>query len=116
MTKGCPGDVNVKVLVVLSKYFDSLDSAMAKRRFVDLLPTNSPCVPFDGDDGKVSNSSDGQKTGVPKELYLPSSDLSAFAGVGVFHKVSRQLTKAGVSDAFLLALGVVSAHRNANIC
>ncbi|KAL7540356.1 hypothetical protein ACHAXR_010047, partial [Thalassiosira sp. AJA248-18] len=92
-------------------HFDSLEGAGGKRRFVELLPTDSPCIPFDSE-GTSNGTSDGQptsskcQTAIPKELYLATSDLSAFAGVGVFHKVSKRLSKAGVSDAFLLAMGV----------
>ena len=91
----------MKVLSVMSKHFDSLESKNSKRRFVELLPTDCPCVPY-GDDTKK-----GYKTAKPCDLYLASSDLRAFAGCGVFHKVSQQLTKMGVSDAFLQSMGVV---------
>jgi len=105
MSQGRPEDINIKVLAALSKHFDSLEGAGPKRRFVELLPKDSPCILFDieGGDGNTPSAS---KTAPPKDLYLPSSDLTAFAGVGVFHKVSKRLTKAGVSDAFLLAMGV----------
>ena len=49
MSEGHPEDVNIKVLAVLSKHFDSLDSSWAKRGFVELLPTNSPCILFDSE-------------------------------------------------------------------
>ena len=99
LVEGKPQDMNILVMTALSKHFDSLDGSGARRRFVELLPTNSPCIPFDSDGSKM------WQTAVPRELYLQSSDLSAFAGVGVFNKVSTRLS---VSDAFLLALGVVS--------
>ena len=102
LIEGKPEDMNILVLTALSKHFDSLDGSGARRRFVELLPTNSPCIPFDSDDSKK------WQTAAPRELYLPSSDLSAFAGVGVFNKVSTRLSKC--SDAFLLALGVVSTY------
>ncbi|KAL9187467.1 hypothetical protein ACHAXT_001570 [Thalassiosira profunda] len=101
LADGRPADVNVMVLAALSKHYDSLDGSAAKR-FVQLLPTNSPCIPFESEGGVASTG----QTAAPKELYLASSDLSAFAGVGVFNKVSKSLTKAGVSDAFLIAMGV----------
>ena len=101
---GKPKDVNVPVLEALSKHFDSLEGPQAKRRFVELLPTNNPFIPYDCGSNESAPSS--YLTAVPKELYLPSSDLSAFAGVGVFRKVSDQLK---VSDSFLTAIGVVSA-------
>ena len=102
--EGHPEDMNLLVLVALSKHLDSLEGPSAERRFVELLPVNSPCIPFESD----GSSAVKHQTAIPKELYLATSDLSAFAGVGVFHKVSKRLTKAGVSDAFLVAMGVVS--------
>lgn len=95
--------MRILVLVTLSKHFDSLETASAKRRFVELLPLNSPCIPFD-------NPSASTKTAVPNELYLPDTDLSAFSGLQTFYKASKRLKKEGVSDAFLLAMGVVSAR------
>jgi len=100
LTEGRPEEVNVKVMAALSKHFGSLEGR-ARQRFVELLPTDSPCVLFDAD-GTGAKC----QTAPPRELYLSTSDLSAFVGVGVFHKVSKRLSKAGVSDAFLLALGV----------
>jgi len=106
LTEGRPEDVNIKVMATLSKHFDSLEG-YAKRRFVDLLPTDSPCILFDSDgSSNGATSLSKHHAAPPNQLYLPTSDLSAFAGVGVFHKVSKRLTKAGVSDAFLLAMGV----------
>lgn len=104
LTEGRPEDVNIKVMAALSKHFDSLEGR-AKRRFVELLPTDSPCILYDSDG---ATSSAKYRSALPEELYLSTSDLSAFAGVGVFHKVSKRLSKAGVTDAFLLAMGVVS--------
>jgi hypothetical protein len=100
-------DMRVLTLVTLSKHFDSLETATAKRRFVELLPLTSPCLPFDttSSDDKLAASA---RTAIPNELYLPDADLSAFSGVGTFYKVSKQLKREGVSDQFLLAMGVVS--------
>ena len=40
------------------------------------------------------------------DLYVYSAELKAFDGVGSFHKVSQSLTNAGITEAFLLELGV----------
>ena len=98
--------MRILVLATLSKHFDSLESATAKRRFVELLPLASPCLPYDTTTGEDNLST--SKTAVPNELYLPDADLSAFSGLQTFHKASKRLKKEGVSDAFLLAMGVVS--------
>ena len=106
LVKGLPEEMNILALATLGKHFDSLDGQVLKRRFIELLPVNEVVIPFDCDD-ENSASSENQ-TAIPKELYLPSADLSAFSGLGSFHKVSKRLPKAGVSEAFLLAMGVVS--------
>ena len=99
MVEGKPEEMNILALTALSKHFDSLDGTLSRRRFIELLPINSPCIPYDTD------SSKGQEwqTKIPNELYMASSNLEAFAGVGVFNKVSKELK---VSDAFLIAMGV----------
>jgi hypothetical protein len=102
LVDGTPKEMNILVLSALGKHFDSLDNT---RRFVELLPLDKIVIPFD-DNGSSSSDVSKIKMTSPKELYLPSSDLSAFDGVGVFNKVSNKLSKAGVSDSFLLALGV----------
>jgi hypothetical protein len=43
---------------------------------------------------------------MPSTLYLYSAELKAFDGIGNFHKVSLSLKHMGVSDEFLVALGV----------
>ena len=106
LLKGLPEEMNILALATLGKHFDSLDGQVSKRRFIELLPVNEVLIPFDSDDEKSASSE--YQTAIPKELYLPSADLSAFSGLGSFHKVSNRLPKAGVSDAFLLAMGVVS--------
>ena len=104
LVKGTPEEMNILVLSALGKHFDSLDNT---RRFVELLPLDKIVIPFD-DNGSSSVVSK-IKMMSPTELYLPTSDLSAFEDVGVFNKVSTKLSKAGVSDSFLLALGVRNA-------
>jgi hypothetical protein len=42
----------------------------------------------------------------PSELYLYSAELKAFEGIGSFHKVGHSLKLAGISEEFLLLLGV----------
>ena len=105
MVKGIPEGMNIQALAALGKHFDSLNGSVAKRQFLQLLSLDNVVIPFDVGDGPSEN-----QTAIPSELYLPTSDLSAFAGVGVFRKVSKKLSKAGVTDDFLLAMGVVSFH------
>ncbi len=111
LVEGKPKDINLSVLEVLGNYFDSLEDLQAKRRFVEILPTNSPCIPYDCIDDESASST--YLTAAPKELYLPRSDLNAFTGVGVFHKVSHQLK---LSDSFLTAMGVVNENCCGTFC
>eukprot|EP00956_Cyclotella_meneghiniana_P021110 scaffold38017_cov72-Cyclotella_meneghiniana.AAC.6 len=91
--------LRIQVLVALSKHYDSLGTAAAKRSFISLLPTKTIYIPIETHD-KTHQALH------PEEIYLSSSDLSAFEGLGKFEKVSSQLHKEGISDDFLLALGV----------
>jgi hypothetical protein len=111
MRNGHKKDDEMRILtwVALSKHFDSLETATAKRRFVELLPLSFPCLPFDSTASDINvSASSSAMTAVPNELYLPDTDLTAFAGIGTFNRVSKKLKEKGVSDRFLLALGVVS--------
>jgi len=104
MTKGLYPENTIRrmSIVAISKHFDSLER---KGRYLELLAPikDSPFLPCDTD-GTDSNTTTALKC--PSELYLASSDLSAFEGCGDFHKVAKSLTKEGVSEEFLLAMGV----------
>lgn len=121
--------LRVQVLTALSKHFDSLGSAPARRSFINLLPTKTMYIPVETHDKNLTS-----QCRRPSEIYLSSSDLSAFEGLGKFDKgellllhlirsthcvppflicvylhcmtVSSLLQKEGVSDQFLLSLGV----------
>jgi Protein of unknown function (DUF3684) len=64
------------------------------------LLANRRCIPFD------SELPTPLAADFPSDLYLYSAELKAFAGVGSFHKVAGSLSAAGVTDDFLLVLGV----------
>lgn len=75
----------------------------AKARLAGTLAqklSNKRCIPFERD------LSAGKSTDIPKDLYLPSAELAIFGGLDSFKKVSPSLSKAGVSDEFLIVLGV----------
>jgi hypothetical protein len=75
--------LRIQVLAALSKHYDSLASMPAKSHFINLLSTKTMYLPVD---------THGKKgTGInqylhPSEMYLSSSDLSAFEGLGKFEK------------------------------
>jgi hypothetical protein len=58
------------------------------------------CIPFD------STEPTAYSADIPSNLYLYSAELKAFDGIGNFHKVSQNLAHMGVTDDFLLVLGV----------
>ena len=94
--------LRLKVLSVLSREY--MRRSVAERSvtgdFFRSLLSNKRCIPFDSD--QPTRFAADQ----PSDLYLYSAELKAFDGVGSFHKVSGSLQSAGVTDEFLLALGV----------
>ena len=104
MCDGKPEDeiIRVKVLVVLSREYmrrPANERDVAGSFFRNLLG-NKRCIPFDSDQ-PTQFAAD-----FPSDLYLYSAELKAFDGIGSFHKVTGTLSSAGVTDEFLLALGV----------
>lgn len=90
----------IEVLVTLNREFDK-KSAQDRAAFGDLCRlnlANRKCIPFDSD-GTCSAT-------VPGDLYVFSAELEAFEGMGSFYKASELLKAAGVSEIFLLTLGV----------
>jgi len=73
--------VKVQVLVALSKHYEALGTEHAKRSFINLLPVNAILLPIETH-GKNSIP----RASYPTEIYLSSSDLSAFEGLGKFDK------------------------------
>ena len=58
------------------------------------------CLPFDSTE-PTSYSAD-----FPSNLYLDSAELNMFGNLGNFYKVSKSVHQVGVTDDFLLSLGV----------
>lgn len=83
LTEATFGDTKMKiqVLVALSKHYDSLSSASQKRSFANMLPTKTMSVPIEIHDKNATI-----QCMLPFEIYLASSDLSAFEGLGKFEK------------------------------
>lgn len=73
-------NTRLQVLVSLSKHYDSLGNANAKRSFVNLLPTKTLFLPVE------TGENDINPVMHPSEIYLSSSDLSAFKGLRKFEK------------------------------
>jgi hypothetical protein len=72
-------NLKVQVLVALSKHYDSLGSATSKRNFLNLLPAQTIYLP-------IQTHDKSHQSRHPQDIYLSSSDLSAFEGLGRFEK------------------------------
>lgn len=104
MCNGQPEDelLRIKVLVLLSREYmrrSAHERAVVGGFFCTLFGSKR-CIPFDADH-PTQLAAD-----FPSDLYMYSAELKAFDGVGSFHKVSGTLSQAGVTEEFLLALGV----------
>lgn len=94
--------IRLRVLSTLSREYSRLIGD-AKSRLEKVLTqklSNKRCIPCEG----TPNTE--KVTDFPGDLYLSSAELAIFDELGSFKKVSPSLSKAGVSDEFLVALGV----------
>lgn len=94
--------LRVKVLTVLCREYMRRQGS-EREVFGGLchsILSNRRCLPFDSDQPTLFAAD------FPTDLYLYSAELKAFDGVGSFYKVARSLQVAGVTDEFLLTLGV----------
>ena len=104
MIAGQPEDemLRTQVLSTLSKEYTSryvTERVLFGSKLNGLL-SNKRCIPFD------SQEPTNYAAACPGDLYLNSAELKAFGGIGSFNKVSQSLMEAGVTEEFLLALGV----------
>jgi len=103
MTKARPEDemLRSKTLCVLCKEFHSRHGdRMVFGGLCRSLLGDKPCIPFDSE---IPTANAAER---PGDLYLYSAELQAFTGIGTFHKAAASLAAAGVTEEFLLALGV----------
>lgn len=97
--------VRLTVLATLSGEYGR-SSSRDKAEFGKLCHSslsNVRCIPYEGGENFPSS------TELPTDLYLPSAELKVFNGLGSFKKVSRSVNQAGISDDFLVLLGVRKA-------
>jgi len=104
MTAGVPEDeaMRLEVLEILHQEYSRLSSS-DKLVFSDFCRASlgeKRCIPFDSDEPTQYAAER------PSDLYLYSAELKAFEGIGSFYKVSESLKNVGVTENFLLALGV----------
>lgn len=104
MTSGQPEDekLRVQVLSTLSQEYSrrSIADRPIFGSYCQSVLKDCRCIPFDSSI-PTSFSADS-----PSNLYLFSAELEAFDGIGNFHKVSQSLQHKGITDEFLVALGV----------
>jgi hypothetical protein len=104
MTAAMPEDevMRLEVLDVLNKEYSrqSPSDKVVFSGFCQGALADKRCIPFDSEEPTQYAAER------PADLYLYSAELQAFDGIGSFHKVSESLKNAGVSEDFLLALGV----------
>jgi hypothetical protein len=104
LSAGRPEDekLRLKVLSIFSKEYESriLSEKAVFGGFCKRLLGDKKCVPFD------STEPTQFAADFPANLYLYSAELKAFDGVGSFHKASKSLKVAGITEDFLLELGV----------
>lgn len=106
MTMGRARDASLrlKILSTISREYYTLDGTERAQFGKTLLSrlSNVKCIPYDDPRGFPSAD-------IPGDLYLPSAELNTFEGLGSFRKVSSSLRNTGISDEFLLAIGVRKA-------
>ena len=104
ITAGQPEDEKLRlhVLSTLSQEFSRKQYSDQNMfgSFCQSVLKEKRCIPFD------SNEPTAFCADCPSNLYLYSAELQAFDGIGNFHKASQSLKHSGVSEDFLLALGV----------
>ena len=121
MTKGLASDANIRntILAMLSKelkkqYRHGRYEGAQFEGLVRNLLSDKRCIPYDTPTPKdkedkvtdVSHDPGICTTDYASELYLASARLEAFSGISSFRKVSAELKEFGVSNDFLLSLGV----------
>ena len=104
MAKGQPEDEVLRVQALLTLYKEYSRRPLTERTMFgslcQSLLADKPCLPFD------SPEPSQKAADIPSDLYLYSAELKAFEGVGSFRKVAASLKNAGITEDFLLALGV----------
>mmetsp|Transcript_24134 Transcript_24134/g.59049 ORF Transcript_24134/g.59049 Transcript_24134/m.59049 type:complete len:1833 (-) Transcript_24134:1433-6931(-) len=104
INSGQPEDEQLclRVLSTLSQEYSrrSVSEQRAFGSYCQSVLRQRRCIPFDSAI-PTSFSAD-----FPSNLYLYSAELKAFDGVGNFHKVSQHLKQMGITDDFLVSLGV----------
>jgi hypothetical protein len=104
MTSGQPEDEKLRLQVLSTLSQEYARRPMPEQSifgsFCQSVLKERRCIPFDSDEPTTYCAD------CPSYLYLYSAELHAFDGVGNFHKASQSLQHSGISEDFLVALGV----------
>lgn len=104
LNSGQPEDetIRLRVLTTLSQEYArrSMSEQPIFGNFCHSVLQGKRCIPFDSTEPTALSAD------CPSNLYLYSAELKAFDGIGSFHKVSQHLQQSGITDDFLVALGV----------
>ena len=104
MASGQPEDEMLRQQVLSTLSQEYMKRTMSEQSvfgsFCQSVLKERRCIPFDSTEPTTFGAD------CPSHLYLYSAELQAFDGVGNFHKASESLKHVGVSEEFLLALGV----------
>lgn len=104
MTEGRKIDSNVRLLVLTTFHKKYSKCLLEERRaFGEWLHRSLAyvrCIPFE------VHIRSSVVTDFPSDLYLHSAELGIFQGLGSFRKVSPLLHSSGISDEFLMTVGV----------
>jgi hypothetical protein len=104
MNSGQPEDEKLRLRVLSTLSLEYGRRSMSEQpifgSFCHSVFKEKRCIPFDSSE-PTSFSAD-----FPSNLYLHSAELKAFDGIGNFHKVSQHLREYGITDHFLVTLGV----------
>lgn len=104
MASGQPEDEIMRLQVLSTLSQEYMKRTMSEQSvfgsFCQSVLKERRCIPFDSTEPTTFCA------GCPSHLYLYSAQLQAFDSVGNFHKASESLKHVGVSEEFLLALGV----------
>ena len=105
MTAAKPEDDALRLRVLQTLYKEFSRRYSNERNvfggFLQSVLADKPCLPFE-----CTTETSTKVADIPSDLYLYSAELKAFDGVGSFRRVSPSMKDAGITEDFLLALGV----------
>jgi hypothetical protein len=113
MNAAKPEDTELRLHVLHTLFTEFSRRPLSERNvfggFLQSILADKPCLPFDPVEvgtGTGTGTPPTRVADIPSELYSFSAELKAFEGIGSFRKVSASLKNVGITEDFLLVLGV----------